>query len=158
MKRIGVLFVCMGNICRSPTAHGIFRHLVEEKGLEQAFVIDSAGTHSKTYHHQGHSPDSRSQEAARLYGIDISDITSRQFVIEDFKQFDYIMVMDHHNQQTVCDMAQSDDDLKKVSLLTDYINNSHYDEVPDPYFIGSFDKVYQLIEEGCVQLLESILN
>ncbi|MCF6766132.1 low molecular weight phosphotyrosine protein phosphatase [Thiotrichales bacterium 19S3-7] len=158
MKTISVLFVCMGNICRSPTAHGVFRALVSKKGLENQFNIDSAGTHSRVYHHQGHGPDRRSLEAAIAYGIDISDIISRQFTADDFKQFDYIVVMDKQNQQSVHEMVLDDSDLKKISLLTDYLNNSPYNEVPDPYFVGSFDKIYQLIEEGCNQLLIHILN
>ena len=93
-KKVKVLFCCMGNICRSPTAHGVFRNLVQQEGLEPQVEIDSAGTHA---YHVGNSPDGRSQDAARRRGIDLSDLRARQVDANDFEHHDYVIAMDQEN-------------------------------------------------------------
>ena len=105
-----VLMVCLGNICRSPLAHGIFQNLVADQNIK----VDSAGTAN---YHTGAAPDPRSIEIATLHGIDISRQKARQFVVEDFDQFDYIYVMDYSNQQNVLRLARNDQDRAKVHLL-----------------------------------------
>ncbi len=138
-----VLLVCLGNICRSPLAHGILEHLANTEGL--GWEIDSAGTGNW---HIGHPPDSRSIAIARKMGVDISGQRARQFEQADFDRFDHILVMDDQNLKNVVALAQTDKDKQKVRLLlgTDF--------VPDPYFDDAlFEPVYQLIEQGCKQYI-----
>ena len=138
-----ILLVCLGNICRSPLAHGILEHLANTEGL--SWEIDSAGTGDW---HIGHPPDSRSVSVARKMGVDISNQRARQFEQADFNRFDYILVMDDQNLKNVLALAQTDEDKQKVQLLlgTDF--------VPDPYFDDAlFEPVYQLIERGCKQFI-----
>ncbi|MCF6766946.1 low molecular weight phosphotyrosine protein phosphatase [Thiotrichales bacterium 19S11-10] len=156
MEKISILFVCMGNICRSPTAHGVFRHLVEEKGYSDKFTIESAGTHSRIYHHEGGQPDSRSMATASEHGVDISDLASRQFIAEDFQTYDHIIVMDNKNYEFVIQLAQSESERNKVSSLTSYLPDSQYNEVPDPYLVGDFEGVYNLIYQACEEVLEQL--
>ena len=138
-----ILLVCLGNICRSPLAHGILEHLANAEGL--GWEIDSAGTGDW---HIGHSPDSRSIAVARKMGVDISEQRARQFEQADFKRFDHILVMDDQNLKNVVALAQTEEEKQKVRLLlgTDF--------VPDPYFDDAlFEPVYQLIEQGCKQFI-----
>jgi len=136
--------VCLGNICRSPLAHGIMENLVKEKGLD--WEVDSAGTGDW---HIGSPPDKRSIAVAKNYGIDISNQCCRQFQVEDFDRFDRIFVMDKMNQRDVLNQARRDQDREKVKLLLDT------EMVPDPYFEdGQFDAVYQMIEKGCRRIID----
>jgi len=138
-----ILLVCLGNICRSPLAHGILEHLAKTDGL--GWEIDSAGTGNW---HIGHPPDSRSVAVARKMGVDISKQRARQFEQADFNRFDYILVMDDQNLKNVLALAQTKEEKKKVRLLlgTDF--------VPDPYFDDAlFEPVYGLIEQGCKQFI-----
>ena len=139
-----ILMVCLGNICRSPLAHGIMENLVKEKGLD--WEVDSAGTGDW---HIGSPPDKRSIATAKNYGLDISNQCCRQFQIEDFDKFDRIFVMDHMNERDVLNMARNAQDRAKVKLLLDT------EKVPDPYFEDDqFDEVYQMIEKGCRRIIE----
>src|SRR5512136_3074757 len=116
MKKLSVLFVCMGNICRSPTAEGVFRSLVREQGVEHRFEVDSAGTHA---YHVGNPPDERAQKAALARGVDLGDLRARQVTHADFQAFDHILVMDRQNYDTlmfVCPKAHS----HKVKLFLEY--------------------------------------
>jgi protein-tyrosine phosphatase len=142
-----VLMVCLGNICRSPLAHGIFQDLVTNQNIK----VDSAGTAN---YHNGASPDPRSREIAAKNGIDISHQQARQFVVEDFDQFDYIYVMDHSNQQNVLRLARNDQDRLKVGLL---LGDA---EVEDPYYGGKegFSIVFNKIKKACQQILEQWKN
>lgn len=142
-----VLMVCLGNICRSPLAHGIFQELVTDQNIK----VDSAGTAN---YHTGASPDPRSREIAAKNGIDISHQQARQFVVEDFDQFDYIYVMDHSNQQNVLRLARNDQDRAKVHLL---LGDA---EVEDPYYGGEegFSIVFNKIQKACQQILEQWKN
>lgn len=138
--------VCLGNICRSPLAHGVMEHLAHEKGLR--WEIDSAGTGSW---HIGKQPDRRSISVAKKYGIDISTQRARQFETKDFDHYDFIFVMDENNYRDVIALAKHQEDRNKVRL---FIPN---DIVPDPYWDDSqFDPVYQLIHDQCEKLIESL--
>lgn len=141
-----LLMVCLGNICRSPLAHGIMEHLVQEKGLD--WQVDSAGTGDW---HVGEPPDSRSVRAARNHGIDISSQVCRLFKISDFDDYDYIFVMDESNLADIQGMARNETDAAKVQLLlVDRI-------VPDPYYDNSqFEPVFSMIEEGCRDIIDRL--
>lgn len=142
-----VLMVCLGNICRSPLAHGIFQNLVADQNIK----VDSAGTAN---YHTGAAPDPRSIEIATIHGIDISRQKARQFVVEDFDQFDYIYVMDYSNQQNVLRLARNDQDRAKVHLL---LGDA---EVEDPYYGGKegFSVVFNKIQKACQHILEKWKN
>ena len=143
-----VLMVCLGNICRSPLAHGIMEHLAKENGLD--WEIDSAGTGDW---HIGSPPDKRSIAAAKNYDLDISTQCCRQFSVDDFDTFDRIFVMDKTNLQDVLSLAKKESDREKVRLLL------NTEMVPDPYFEDDrFDEVYQMIEKGCRKIIEQELN
>jgi protein-tyrosine phosphatase len=138
-----VLMVCLGNICRSPLAHGIMEALAKEHGLD--WEIDSAGTGGW---HVGSQPDRRSIAIAKKYGVDISGQRCRQFSAEDFDRYDLILVMDHSNLEDVLARARTVSDRSKVRLLR---NN---DIVPDPYYDDEqFDPVYRLIDEACREII-----
>ena len=153
-KQINVLFVCMGNICRSPTAEGVFRQQVFDAGLESIISIDSAGTHS---YHIGSPPDSRSQMAAKKRNIDLSTLRGRQFIPADFDDFDYILAMDQANFDDM--LAQhSSDKRAEPTLFLDYSVSYPEKEVPDPYYGGDngFEHVLDLIEDAGKGLLQHI--
>ena len=152
-ESIRVLFVCMGNICRSPTAHGVFQALIEAEGLGGAIGVDSAGTHS---YHTGNPPDPRSQATARERGVDLSGLRARRFESSDFTEFDYILGMDKGN---LADMLaiKPDQATARVGLMLEYSDNTSQLEVPDPYFgDAGFERVFDLIDEASRGLLQSI--
>lgn len=136
--------VCLGNICRSPIAHGVLEHLAREKGLN--WVIDSAGTGNW---HIGEQPDKRSIAIAKKFGVDLSNQRGRQFDVSDFEKYDHILVMDYNNLNDVKTLASSEEEQKKVSLfLKDGI-------VPDPYYDDDqFEPVYLMVEKRCKQIIE----
>ena len=152
--KIRVLFVCMGNICRSPTAHGVFRHMVKQHGLEQWFEIDCAGTHA---YHLDMPPDLRAQEASRRRGIDISHLRARRVTVEDFERFDYVLAMDADNRNILLSMCPRDH-LHKLSLLMAFAPELNIQEVPDPYYGGAsgFERVIDMIERATEGLLTHI--
>jgi protein-tyrosine phosphatase len=149
-----VLFVCMGNICRSPMAQGVFHKLVQEAGLEHRVSIDSAGTHS---YHVGDAPDSRAQAVLRDRGIDISGLRGRQVVDPDFKHFDYILAMDTANLNNLKRRAPAGCH-DKIRLLLAYSRRYPNLDVPDPYFGGTegFDEVLKMVDDGGQGLLKEI--
>lgn len=151
---IKVLFVCLGNICRSPTAEGIFHSLVETANLQDKIQIDSAGTSDM---HVGKAPDKRTQEIGLDRGYDLSDLRGRQFVAADLDEFDYILVMDKQNQADVEDLVTEPEQLDKIQLMLSY-NPSTVSEVPDPYYGGEpgFHQVVDLLESACKRLLVQI--
>jgi len=153
-KKVFVLFVCMGNICRSPTAEGVFRTLVEKQGLEDSIVIDSAGTHA---YHIGEQPDSRSQQTARTRGVDLSKQSARKVKPSDFDKFDYVLAMDNENHIILADMCP-DDKIDNLSLFLDFAKGRAESEVPDPYYGGpnGFEHVFDLVEEASEGLIEDI--
>ena len=144
----------MGNICRSPSAEGVFRDMVKEHNLSQFFYIDSCGTHG---YHTGQAPDSRSQHAAMRRGIDISQQTARTIEQNDFNRFDYILVMDNHNRSFLQSMAD-EVYLNKIHLFLEYAENCKLIEVPDPYFGGEegFEIVLDLLQQASIGLIKHL--
>ena len=153
-EKISVLFVCMGNICRSPIAQGVFDRLVKEAGLEHCITIDSAGTHA---YHVGNPPDKRACSAALRRGIDISDQEARSVDSNDFHRFDYVVAMDRDNYsmlQFVCPGSLQ----HKLRLFLDFAPSLKEREVPDPYYGGDqgFERVLDLAEHAAGGLLEHL--
>lgn len=150
---IKVLFVCLGNICRSPSAEGVFRALVEKAGLTDTVQIDSCGTGNW---HVGKSPDVRAQDAARRRGIDIGGLRARQIQASDLDRFDYVLVMDRQNLADVKDLWRQSGGTQPMLFLE--FGNSGHSEVPDPYYGGQdgFEEVLDLIEEAGQGLLADI--
>jgi protein-tyrosine phosphatase len=154
-QKINVLFVCLGNICRSPTAEGVFTKLVKDCGVSHRFRIDSAGTHD---YHIGKPPDQRAQQAALNRGIDLSALRARQVQVEDFEEFDSILAMDKENLEGLLYLGPKARH-HKVELFLDYAPRLGIREVPDPYFGGSqgFERVLDMVEEAANGLLDSLL-
>lgn len=151
-----VLFVCMGNICRSPTAEGVFRRVVDEADVAHVIEIDSAGTHA---YHVGHAPDSRAQQAALRRGVDLSRLRARKVQNEDFLRFDLVLAMDHDNVadlQNACPPEYS----HKVRLFMEFAPNYGNQQVPDPYYGGArgFEQVLDMVEIAAQGLLKHILS
>ena len=151
---VKVLFVCMGNICRSPTAEGVFTKLLQQRGLNQVIEADSAGTHD---YHIGKSPDERARETALRRNIDISHLRARQVAVEDFQEFHYILAMDHENYEILdelCPPAYK----HKLKLLMEFAPDMHIREVPDPYYGGmnGFELVFDMLEAAAEGLLKDI--
>jgi protein-tyrosine phosphatase len=151
---ISVLFVCMGNICRSPTAEGVFRKLVLDAGLENKIESDSAGTHA---YHTGEQPDRRARAAAERRGFSLDGIHARRVTAADFEQYDYIMAMDEDNLAALQD-ASPESPGGTVALFLNYAESTHLREVPDPYYGGTsgFERVLDLVEEAASGLLDTI--
>ena len=149
MKR--VLFVCTGNICRSPTAEGVFRRFVEQAGLADRIAIDSAGTHG---YHVGAPPDPRAQAAASARGYDLSRLRARRIAREDFSRFDLVLAMDRDHHTILARFAPPDTG-HKLRLLMEFGRRSGVDEVPDPYYGGpdGFELVLNLVEDAAEGLL-----
>lgn len=152
---IRVLFVCLGNICRSPTAHGVFRQMVENAGLADQVLVDSAGTAAW---HIGKSPDQRSARHAALRGYDLSTLRARQAVADDFYQFDYVLAMDKENLLNLQQICPADAPVEPRLLLADFAQSFNQLEVPDPYYGGDagFEQVLDLVEDACQGLLADI--
>ncbi len=152
-RPIRVLFVCMGNICRSPTAHGVFAAMVDAAGLSDRIEVDSAGTHG---YHVGAPPDPRSQKTALARGIELSGLRSRRFEAADFIEFDYLIAMDRDN---LADMlaCKPENARARVHLMLEFASDSRHDEVPDPYFGDTgFERVFDMIDAASRGLLERL--
>ena len=151
---VKVLFVCMGNICRSPTAEAVFRHYVENAGLSENILIDSAGTHD---YHIGEPPDLRTQRTAMQRGYDMSELRGRQVEAGDFHRFDYVLAMDRANLSNLQRIAPSDGDTQ-ADLFLKYARHHGEREVPDPYYGGAdgFERVLDMVEDAAQGLLEKI--
>ena len=154
MTKVNVLFVCMGNICRSPTAEGVFAQRLKEAGLDKVVGVDSAGTHA---YHVGEPPDPRSQSTASKRGIKLDHLKARKAVSQDFERFDYVLAMDRDNfrgLEKICPSGSR----HKIHLFLSYAPNLETDEVPDPYYGGptGFDRVLDMIEEASNGLLQDI--
>ncbi len=151
---VNVLFVCLGNICRSPTAEGVFRTIVEREGLGDRISVDSAGTAA---YHVGEAPDPRSRKAALRRGFDLGDQHARRARSEDFRRFDYILAMDrenHHGLEGICPPGEE----HRLHLFLDFAPEAGRKDVPDPYYGGArgFDLVIDLIEEASRGLIADI--
>ena len=149
-----VLFVCLGNICRSPTADGIFRHLIAREELDQKIIVDSAGTGDW---HIGKAPDSRTVNAARQRGYDLSVLRARQVTAQDFSEFDYVLAMDKSNLMNLQRMKPSSYS-GHLGLFLEFGSSGDYHEVPDPYHGGKddFELVLDLVEDAAQGLLNHI--
>jgi len=150
---VRVLFVCLGNICRSPTAEGVFRALLARERLVSDVDVDSAGTHA---YHVGAAPDRRAQEAARRRGIDLSAIRGRRVEPSDFQEFDYVLAMDAENHGNLSTIAG--DQQHKLRLFMEYADDFRESEVPDPYYGGAngFERVLDMIENASEGLLREL--
>jgi protein-tyrosine phosphatase len=144
----------MGNICRSPTAQGVFRHRLNQEGLEAVIETDSAGTHG---YHTGEPPDQRAQETALRRGIDLSDLRARRAEPEDFFRFEYILAMDQDNYHSLSKICPPGAE-RKLMLLMDFAPNMRTREVPDPYYGGDsgFERVFDMVEAAAEGLLSDI--
>jgi protein-tyrosine phosphatase len=151
---VKVLFVCMGNICRSPTAEGVFTKLVSEEGLHELIEVDSAGTHA---YHVGDPPDPRAQRSALARDIVISHLRARRAVSDDFESFDYILAMDEDNYKNLAGICPPGLE-HKLHLFLDFASHLESREVPDPYYGGAkgFERVLDMVEEASRGLLEQI--
>lgn len=151
---VDLLMVCMGNICRSPTAHGVFRHKITHSGLAHSVMVDSAGTHN---YHPGEPPDTRTQRHAAQRGYDLSDLRARQITDADFARYDLILAMDWDNlalAQDLCPPAHA----HKLRRMTEFCLQFDSPVVPDPYYGGSqgFEEVLDLVEDACEGLLRHV--
>ncbi len=156
-KKIKVLFVCMGNICRSPTADAVFRHHVKEARLDHIIDVDSAGTHA---YHIGDPPDHRAQSTALRRGYMMHELRARAVQSSDFVEFDYILAMDKENL-SLLHQRSPQQHINKIQLFMQYSQNINFAiEVPDPYFGGSqgFELVMDMIEEASRGLLAHLCN
>jgi len=154
MDKTKVLFVCLGNICRSPSAEAIFIKMVKEKNLQDSFIIDSAGTSGW---HNGDQADRRMQKHAVRRGYDLLSLSRMFYPESDFNYFDLIVGMDDENVSYLRSVAMNDEEYNKIVKMTDYCKEySNFDEVPDPYFGGDagFELVLDILEDACANLLE----
>lgn len=154
MEKYKILFVCLGNICRSPAAEGIMKHLIEKNNLSEKIEVDSAGTSG---YHDGDLPDSRMRKHAAKRGYDLSS-RSRRFRDVDFDRFDIIVAMDDSNYNNILRLAPDLDSEEKVSRMVDFSIKYQYDNIPDPYYSGAdgFELVLDLLEDACEGLLNDI--
>jgi protein-tyrosine phosphatase len=149
-----VTFVCMGNICRSPTAHGVMRHKLREAGLAEQVVVSSAGTHAW---HEGEPPDLRSQQHARRRGYELADLRARRLLVQDFERSQLVLVMDWDNlalAEELCPPGHRN----RLRRLTEFCRRYDTPVVPDPYTGGpaGFEQVLDLVEDACDGLLEHV--
>ncbi len=154
MKKTSLLFVCMGNICRSPTAEGVFRQYARAAGLEEHLRIDSAGTHD---YHVGKAPDERAQAAALGRGYDLSQLRARQVASVDFSDFDYILAMDRENLAGLLRSCPPEH-RHKVRLFLSFSERYTNQEVPDPYYGGrqGFEQVLDMVEDAARGLIAEL--
>lgn len=149
---IKVLFVCLGNICRSPMAEAIFRDLIKKDGMEEYITVDSAGTGSW---HIGEGPHHGTRKILKKNQISAEGLIARKIQSQDIDKFDYIVAMDSSNKETI-EALRADFPEGKVSILLDYVPEIADKNVPDPYYTGNFTEVYNLVEQGCKRLYDHI--
>lgn len=149
-----ICFVCLGNICRSPTAEGIFRHLVRERDLEHYFDIDSAGTSA---YHIGETPNSKSRQVARQHGVKLNS-RARQFEFTDLEHYDLVLAMDRQNLRNVQNLDRKNRFEDRIKLMRSFDPQPDDGEVPDPYYGGmqGFENVFQVLKRSCETLLDEL--
>ncbi len=154
MKKYRVLFVCLGNICRSPAAEGIFKKMAKDQGLSNQITVDSAGTAG---YHNGELPDPRMRQHGARRGYDF-DSYSRMFIEEDYDRFDIILAMDDNNYRNILRLSPDVESQKKVYRMVDFSQQYSHDHIPDPYYSGAegFELVLNLLEDACAGLLDKI--
>ncbi len=154
MKKFSILMVCTANICRSPIAHGLLRHLIDLKELNDVVTVESAGTH---IFEKGLAPDVRAQQVAGQYGIDLSDLRSRNVCLQDFSKYDSILAMDYGNYRILQEMCP-EEHRHKISMVMGFAPESGVIEVPDPYFgnIAGFERVFSMLELAMKGLAEHV--
>ncbi|HEY3371162.1 MAG TPA: low molecular weight protein-tyrosine-phosphatase [Prolixibacteraceae bacterium] len=155
MKKI--LFVCLGNICRSPGAEAVFNTLIEKNGLENELQCDSAGTGA---YHVGEPADSRMRQMGAMRGYDLTSKARKFDPNRDFDQFQYIIGMDRQNVRDLMSVARNKNERKQIYLMTDFCIHKTHDSVPDPYFGGDagFELVFDILEDACEGLLRKLQN
>lgn len=153
-KEYKVLFVCLGNICRSPAAEGIMKRMIEQAQLADSISVDSAGTSG---YHDGDLPDPRMRKHGARRGYNFTSI-SRKFTEQDFDQFDLIIAMDDSNYDNIKKLSPDIDSQKKIYRMVDFSKKYQHDHIPDPYYMGAdgFELVLDLLEDACQGLLEDI--
>jgi len=149
---IQVLFVCLGNICRSPMAEGVFRNVLKQENLSSKVSVDSAATSSW---HIGSPPHKGTLAILKKYNISADGLVGRQLTKEDFEKYDYIIGMDESNVRNIFEITGKPQHPKIIRLLD---LTEHNKDVPDPFYTGDFEETYQLVTEGCQALLEKIQN
>ncbi len=154
MKKTRVLFVCMGNICRSPTAEGVFSALIAKEQVDHQFNIESAGTHA---YHIGEAPDLRAQKAAKDRGVSLAQIRARKVIFGDFEDFDYVLAMDSDNFEILM-QACPEQFKNKIKYFLDFSPHLDTREVPDPYYGGiyGFERVLDMVEDASIGFLDSL--
>lgn len=156
-NKVKILFVCLGNICRSPAAQGVMQHMIDERGFSHRFYLDSAGTYGG---HAGELPDRRMRIHAQRRGYELTH-RSRRVTGSDFEEFDIIVAMDASNRYNLQEMAASIEESNKIIMMADYVRHyPHYDHIPDPYYEGAegFELVLNLLEDACDALLNDLLD
>ena len=155
MKPIKVLFICKGNICRSPTAHGIFQDIVTKNKLADKIEIASVGTSCRKWGHEGDGADLRAQAMAKKYDCDLSMLVSEQLEEKHFAEYDYLVAMDEENVDTMKSMFP-DADFTNVTKMLSFAPSIPLTDVPDPYYEDNFEKVFLMIDTACHGLFEKI--
>ena len=155
MNQVKVLFICKGNICRSPTAHGIFQDVVIKNNLIDKIKVASVGTSSRKWGHEGDSVDLRAQAMAKKYDCDLSKLVSEQLEEKHFTDYDYLITMDEENIITMKEMFP-DADFANVTKMLSYAPSIPLTDVPDPYYEDNFEKVFLMIDTACYGLFEQI--
>ena len=150
---VRVLFVCLGNICRSPMAEAVFRHMAEREGIGDRIEADSAGTGDW---HLGKPPHEGTRKLLDREGISYAGMRARKVARDDFASFDYIVCMDAANERDVLALRQGADGKARVMKFMDLVKDARSTDVPDPYYTGNFEEVYALVEAGCRELLDRI--
>lgn len=154
-QKIHVLFVCLGNICRSPAAESVFKKMVQDQKWTSHFFIDSAGIAG---HHEGEEADPRTIQHAKLRGYNVTSISRPFHKDVDFNEFEYIIVMDNKNYSDLMEIDSNKDFINKIYKMTQFCTRQNVKEVPDPYYGGpeSFEQVMDILEDACQGLLEKI--
>ncbi len=150
--KIRIIFVCLGNICRSPGAEAVFKRIVSENNCQDQFYIDSAGTCA---FHEGEKADSRMRSHGVKRGFDLTSISRKFDSNVDFDEFDFVVAMDSSNYDNLCSYAETEEQKQKIVMMTDYCTKMEANEVPDPYYGGEqgFELVFDILEDACENLL-----